>query len=251
MEPLTLVRQSTPGRPALGTATSHAILLRVARGELGATFRVHRSEPVLSFGRQDALSPGFDEAVRRARDAGFRPVLRLAGGRAAVFTEATLAFAHATPEARPAAGTRARFEATAELMVAALAALGVDARVGEVPGEYCPGAYSVNARGAVKIVGTGQRLIAGAAHVGGVIVAGGGARVREALVPVYEALGLEWDPRTAGGVADEVPGVGVDDVARSVAEELGRRHELVEGSVDPRTQAIAAELTREHEIALD
>ncbi len=92
----------------------------------------------------------------------------------------------------------------ADLIAAALRGLGVDARVGEVPGEYCPGAYSVNARGAVKLSGIGQRMIRGGAHMGGVVVASGGREVARALEPVYEALELEWDPSTSGDVSEEV-----------------------------------------------
>ena len=55
-------------------------------------------------------------------------------------------------------------------MERALQRLGVDARVGEVPREYCPGDYCVNARGQTKLAGIGQRLIKGAWHIGGVIV---------------------------------------------------------------------------------
>ena len=47
---------------------------------------------------------------------------------------------------QPPKRTYERFEEVAGLIADALRALGVDARVGEVPGEYCPGAYSVNAR---------------------------------------------------------------------------------------------------------
>jgi len=99
--------------------------------------------------------------------------------------------------------THARFEATAELMAAALARLGVDARVGEVPREYCPGAYSVNAGGRRKLVGVGQRVIARAAHVGGVIIVAQSERVRAVLEPVYRALGLDWDPATAGAATSD------------------------------------------------
>ena len=62
------------------------------------------------------------------------------------------------------AGTRERFERLGGVIVRALRGLGVDARVGEVEGEYCPGAWSVNARGQIKLAGIGQRMIAGAAH---------------------------------------------------------------------------------------
>ena len=250
MARLRLIQERTPGRPDLGTAVSHAILLRAASGVGPATFRLHRAEPVVAFGRQDAHSPGFTRAVDAARQLGFAPVLRLAGGRAAVFHEETLAFAHATPDAQPRTGTRRRFEESGDLMVAALRRLGVDARVGEVPGEYCPGAYSVNARGAVKLIGVGQRLIAGAAHTGGVIVAGGEDRIREVLIPVYEALRLDWDPATCGSVAGEVPGVTPDAVAAAIAAELRERFEVIDASLDETTFELADSLASEHTLTL-
>ena len=104
--------------------------------------------------------PGSRARSRRRARPGFEPVVRLAGGRAAAFHEGTLAFAWATPAERPVAGTRERFERLAGIVAAALRGLGVDARVGEIPGEYCPGAWSVNARGRTKLAGIGQRLIA-------------------------------------------------------------------------------------------
>ena len=247
MSQLQLIRVPTPD-PAFGTAVSHALLSRVGAGQSAATFRLHVAQPVLSFGKQDALMPGFRTAVAAARNAGFAPVLRLAGGRAAVFHEGTLALAHATPETDPREGTRERFETTAGLLAEAFARMGVDARVGEVPGEYCPGTWSVNARGEVKLAGIGQRLIAGAAHVGGVIVASDTARLREVLVPVYEALELEWNPATAGSVEDEVPGATAESVAGAIVEVLGERYDLIETELDEETLALANRLKPTHAI---
>lgn len=212
--------------------------------------RLHQAQPVLSFGKQDALAPGFERAVEAARGAGFAPVLRLAGGRAAVFTEGTLAIAHATPENAPREGTRERFEAASGLLAEAFSRLGVDARVGEVPGEYCPGAWSVNARARTKLAGIGQRLIAGAAHTGGVIVASGTARILEALVPVYEALELDWDPATAGSIEDEVAGTTTDSVAAAIVEVLAERFDLTEAKLDGDTIDLAHHLAAKHAIAL-
>jgi lipoate-protein ligase A len=124
----------------------------------------------------------------------------------------------------------------------------VDARVGEVPGEYCPGAFSVNAGGRIKIAGVGQRLIAGAAHVGGVVVVTDSAAVRDVLVPVYEALGLGWDPATAGAVEDDTPGVTLSGVTEAIVAELAERHELIDGELDDATLALAAEYEHEHAI---
>ena len=126
--------------------------------------------------------------------------------------------------------------------------MGVDARVGEVPGEYCPGAWSVNARGATKLAGTGQRLIAGAAHRGAVIVVGNSAGVRGALIGVYEALGLDWDPATAGSIEDEVAGITLERVEDSIFARLGELYELREMPVDRETLALADRLESDHSV---
>jgi octanoyl-[GcvH]:protein N-octanoyltransferase len=242
------VHRGFPGRPAFGTAVSRAILIRVAAGELPATLRLHRPGPILAFSRQDRASPGFAAAVRAARDCGFESVLRLAGGRAAVFHEQTLACSWAVRDSQPAARITERFREMAELLAAALVGLGVEARVGAIPGEYCPGAWSVNAGGRTKLVGIGQRLIAGAAHRGAVIVVGGSERIRQVLVPVYEALGLEWDPATAGCVEDEIGKVRLDAVEKAILSGLGQRYRLSEQGLDATTLELAARLEPDHGI---
>jgi len=238
-----LIRDAFADDPALDVAVSRAILERVAAGELPETMRLARPGAMVAFAKQDAVSDGYAAAARAARAGHFEAVLRLAGGRAAVFHEQTIAFARALPESNPRAGIHARFEAVAELLARAFRRLGVDARVGEVPGEYCPGGWSVNARGRTKLAGLGQRLIGGAAHMGAVVVVDQGERVRDVLVPVYEALGLEWDPATTGSLAAEAPGIGWDDVAAAILAEHG---ELEEAELDPETLALARRLAPEH-----
>jgi len=240
---LRLLRESFPDRPAFGTAVSRAILLRVAAGDLEPTMRLHRPARILAFGRRDAVSPGYAEAVRAARTAGFEPIVRLAGGRAAVYHEGTIALSVALPDRRPAARTHARFEELAGIIAAALRRLGVDARVGEVPGEYCPGAWSVNARARTKLVGIGQRLVSGGAHLGLVLVVKNSAAVREALIPVYAALGLEWDPRTAGSVEDELGSIELEAVEDAILAELAAAgYECVERALDRDTLQLAERL---------
>lgn len=243
---LRLIRTGFPDRPAFGTAVSEAILHRVAARELGATARLHRPARELAFSKQDRGASGFGAAVAAAQAAGFEPVVRLAGGRAAAFHEGTLALAWSSPDERPVARTRERFELAADVVAGALRRLGADARVGEIPGEYCPGAFSVNARGRTKLAGIGQRMIAGGAHLGAVIVAEGSELLRSALEPVYAALGLEWDPTTAGSVADEIPGIRVGEVEAALVAELGDRFELEPVELDSATLALAAELEPSH-----
>jgi octanoyl-[GcvH]:protein N-octanoyltransferase len=240
VERLRLIRHSFPDQPELSTAISRTILSRVAAGELPPTVRIHRPGNEVAFGRQDVASPGYEAATQAARDAGFAAVERLAGGRAAVFHTGTIAIARAYADPQPPKRTYARFEEMAEIIAAALKNLGVDSRVGEVPGEYCPGAYSVNARGRTKLAGIGQRMIRGGAHMGGVVVASGGREVAHVLEPVYRALELDFDPQTSGSVSDEV-GREVDagELEEAVIEELGERYELVPAELDEETVARA------------
>ena len=230
----------------MDVAVSHSVLLAVARGETPGVLRLHVPSPVLAFGRRDRASHGYERAVRTARAHGFAAVERLAGGHAAVFHENTLAFSWAIPDPEPIEGIVDRFESVASIMEEALQALGVDARVGEVPGEYCPGRWSVNVGGRVKVMGVGQRLVRGAAHVGGVVVVDGAERVRDVLVPVYRALGIDWDPRTAGSLADRSPGLDNDIVAQAVIDAFSRRVNLIERDLPTGIVEHAHALAPEH-----
>jgi octanoyl-[GcvH]:protein N-octanoyltransferase len=238
-----LITRAFTDRPAYDTAVSAAILQRVARGELPDTIRLARPGAMVAFGKQDVSSSGYAAAAEAARAHGFAAVKRLAGGRAAVFHEQTVAFAWAERNPDPWPGTHDRFRRVADMIERALTVIGVDARVGEVPGEYCPGEYSINARGRTKLVGLGQRIIKGGSHIGGMIVVGEGARIRDVLIPVYDALGLAWDPATSGSVEDEVGAVSFEDVTAAMRAELG---EIEEAALDEDTLALAERLEPEH-----
>jgi lipoate-protein ligase A len=228
---LTLVTDAYPDEPALDVAISHATLDAVSRGDLGSVLRLHVPGAVVAFGRSDRAHPGYPEAVRAAGANGFGAVERLAGGKAAVFHEHTIAFALATQESDPRAGIEARFAQMAGIMAEAFDSLGIDARIGEVPGEYCPGRWSVNVGGKVKVMGVGQRLVRGAAHVGGVVVVDEGERIRDVLIPVYRSLGIDWDPRTTGALADRAPGLDNDKVMEAIVAAMSRRHAVVPGAL--------------------
>jgi octanoyl-[GcvH]:protein N-octanoyltransferase len=244
--PLRLLRDSFEDDPALDTAVSRALMLRVAAGELPETLRIARPGAFVAFAKRDAVTEGYRAAVAAAREAGFEAVLRLAGGRAAIFHEGTIELGHARPDAAPRAGIHERFESTAGRIVTALRRLGVDARVGEVQGEYCPGRYSVNARGEAKLAGIGQRVVAGGSHTGVVLVVSGEDRIKGVLVPVYEALELPWRPEATGSVAAEDGEIGWGEVADALVEEYARHYELVDAELDEDTLALARRLAPEH-----
>ena len=246
MTTLRLLRDSFEDDPALDTAVSRAVMLRVAAGELPETLRIARPGAFVAFAKRDAVAPGYDEAVAAARESGFDAVLRLAGGRAAIFHEGTIELGHARPDPEPRSHIHERFVETAGRVAGALRSLGVDARVGEVPGEYCPGRYSVNARDAVKLAGIGQRVVAGGSHTGVVLVVDGEERIRRVLEPVYEALGLEWRPEATGSVQAEDATLGWEHVVAALVDEYARHYELVDAELDDETLALARQLAPEH-----
>ena len=241
-----LLRNAHPGRAAFDAAVSRATLQQVARAAEPETLRLYRPDAIVAFGRRDAIAPGYAQAVREARAQGFAAIQRLAGGRAAVFHESTLAFAWAIPDPLAREHVEQRFAELADIMVASFRSLGVDARVGEVPGEYCPGAYSVNAGGARKLMGVGQRVVRGATHVGGVVVVGRSVAIREALVPVYHALGLDWEPASVGSLEDELGSIDAERVLRTILDEFAERYELIPGSLSDETRELAESLERDH-----
>ncbi len=228
-----------PGRPDFDAAVSRAVLRQVGAGDLPETLRLYVPDRLVAFGSRDAANPAFAAAEQIAAAEGFGSYRRLAGGKAAVFHEHTIAFAWAIPSSDPSAAIAERFDEADAIIIAALGSLGVDARVGEVPGEYCPGANSINTGGRFKLAGIGQRLTAGAAHVGGVIVVDRADLVNRALVPVYDALGYTWDPATTGAVSAEAD----TDVAAVMAAIRGAfeaRHDLTGGPIGTATLDAAA-----------
>jgi lipoate-protein ligase A len=246
---LEIIDTAFPGRAAFDVAVSRAVLREVADGSRPETLRLYCPDDVVAFSTTDLRRAGFARAVRAARQAGFDAALRLAGGAAAVFSTETIAFAWCTPETRERTGIRERFARTADWVARALRRLGVDARVGEVPGAYCPGDWSVNARGERKLMGVGQRVVRGAAHTGGVIVVGGSERVRAVLEPVYAELGFAFDPASAGAIEDEVGSIGLEAVRDALLCELAAEHEVRTGELGPAVLEKAARFEASHRIA--
>jgi octanoyl-[GcvH]:protein N-octanoyltransferase len=241
-----LLRDSFPERPALDIAISHALLTRVGAGELEETVRLYRPGSTLAFGRLDALRPGFRRAGAAARAHGFEPVVRLAGGHAAAYDADALIYEEITPQLDVTAGLHERFRDGAALLAGALDDLGVDARVGEIPGEYCAGAYTVSASGRLKLVGVAQRAVRGAALLTAFVIVAGGARLRAVLVDVYEALELAWDPQTAGALDDVLPGASIGAVEDALVTARARDRELAVAAIDEPTLELARRLEARH-----
>ena len=230
---------------ALDTAVSHALLRSVAAEEIGTFFRLFRPDRVVAFGRSDRMAKRYPTAVRASKAHGFVPVERLAGGNAAVFHHGTLAFSLAVAEPKPRVGIASRFELISTIIRDALVELGLDARVGEVDGEYCPGAWSVNISGRTKVMGVGQRLVRGAAHIGGVIVVDDPETIRDVLIPVYRALAIDWDPRTTGALSDRAAELTTDIVSRAVLRQFSHHFEVISSDLPPDVVTLGRDLVQE------
>ncbi|MGP4020679.1 lipoyl protein ligase domain-containing protein [Saccharopolyspora sp. 5N708] len=235
---------------ALEVAVAHAMLRRVSRGESGPALRVYQpSGPVVAFGRRDTLLPGFPAAVRAVRAAGFTPVLRAPGGRAVAYTQRSLVVDHVGPDPGYLAGMDERFVGYAELWAGVLKDHGVDAQVGAVPGEYCPGAHSVNARGQVKLVGTAQRLVRGAWLFSAVAIFDDAEVLRPLLTEVYRHLEVPFDDDSVGSLREEVPALRLDGFEAAVIAAYDERFGLDPAPLNEDLLARAQDLADGHRIA--
>jgi octanoyl-[GcvH]:protein N-octanoyltransferase len=209
---------SAPGGEATNLALGHVL---ARRAELEDVEVLHVYRPVgraVVFGRRETRSPGFPAAVRAARHAGFEPLVRATGGRAVAYTEQTVVVHHVRHGKDPIGGHDARFVEFGELLVDTLRTLGVEARLGAVPGEYCPGAHSVNARGETKLVGTAQRVLRQAWLFASLVVVGDEAELRPVLREVYGHLGQPFDPMSVGSLSAENPALEVEQVTRALLD---------------------------------
>lgn len=237
--PLNVWRSGPAGDPGEDLLEGIRLLERVRDGRAGATLRLYRPEPTVAFGQRDIRLPGYDAATASARGMGFAPVVRKAGGRAAAYHRGTLVVDHVEPAGQAMMGHQERFRVLGELYAQALGSLGIVAAVGEIPGEYCPGEFSVHglpgqtsvATSPVKLVGTAQRVVAGAWLFASVFVVEDSAPLRGVLEAVYRDMGLPFDTATAGAAEDLVPGITVDDVERALLTTYARHAELLDRGV--------------------
>ncbi|WP_157551181.1 lipoate--protein ligase family protein [Nocardioides jensenii] len=237
----------TENDPALEMAATHALLRRASRGEIDAALRVFRPTPMVAFGRRDTNRPGFPAAAQACRDAGFTPVVRASGGRAVACTTNALIIDHVQRDPGSLGGMDARFEDYGAMLAGVLADLGIDARVGEVPGEYCPGAHSVNARGEVKLIGTAQRMVRDAWLFSSVVMVGDAPLLQPLLVRIYDALELQFDPASVGAVTTESPAARIDVLEEAFIGAYDDRFGLVEARFDASVIDLAETMRLDHE----
>lgn len=206
-------------------AVSHALLRRAATDGI-ASVRVWRPlAPALSVGRLDARDPRLPDVLELAHGAGVPAVRRLAGGRAAALHAGCLCLGWAQPQPR-LEESGARYQLIAAAIIEAFAALGADTALGEINGEWCPGAWSVQGPSG-KLAGLAQRVIAGGAWCEALIVIDAAPELRELARQVHAVLGLEWSDSAQGELrplvdqAADVHAKAATALARALEDKLG------------------------------
>ncbi len=241
-----ILRGSLTGDAPLDTAVSRVILQQVSDGELPETLQIGCPHRVVAFGRHDAITLGFDRAVGIAVDLGFDPTIRLAGGRAVAFHEHVIRFAWTIPTPDPVRDMHVRFATVTNSVIDTLQSFDVSGTAGELPREYCPGKYSVSVHGAGKVMGSGQRLARRAAQIAGMIVVRDGGLVNTVLEPVYQALGLDMDPKLTGSVSD-VANVDTNMVVERFTWHIAANRSLIEAGISDETLARADGFRADHD----
>src|SRR3954447_15045299 len=243
-----LIRTPPPHlEPALELAVAGALVRQVSRREHPDTLRVSRpSRPVVVFGRRDTRLPGWPDAVRRSREAGFEPLVRAVGGRAVAYTRSALVVDAVVHAHDSAGGMDERFRVFGDLYADVLRDLGVDARVGSVPGEYCPGAQSVNARGLVKLVGTAQRVVRDAWLSSALVIVADEQVLPTVLAGVYESLDQPLDVAAVSSVTAEVPTLDLERVEGAILAAYRATHPLEPSELDPSTLELAHRMAADH-----
>jgi hypothetical protein len=140
----------------------------------------------------------------------------------------------------------ARFRELGDTYATALRALGIDARVGAVPGEYCPGAQSVNARGVVKLIGTAQRIVHGAWLFSALVIVARHGPLQKVLGEVYRSLDQPFEEQSVGSVIGEAPQLTPAMVERVLIGAHSRRDLLVPSEPDAATMDLARRLRADH-----
>ena len=202
--------------------------------------RMYRTAPTIGFTGRDCAATGIAGAVAAAQQHGFTAVRRGPGGRAAAYHPGCLCLDHVGRFTGEGRDIEARFARFAALMRQSLRDLGVTAEVGELPGEFCPGPFSVHDGHGRKLVGSAQRLTRDGWLFSSVLVVDDPAPLRAVLTPVYAALGVPFDPTTVGAVSDSAPGITAAQVRRALTDRLADTVELTTATLDEPTLARAS-----------
>ncbi len=195
------------GSAGFGAVEDLSIAVELLNGAVTGRFptrlyRSYRPARTVAFTMRERHLPGFAAAWEAASASGFTPVLRRTGGRVAAYDHSCLVIDIIEPADNQHAH-RDSFGRLAVAIAGTLRGLEVDARIGPVPGEYCPGEFSVGARGLVKLVGIAQRVSRDFRLISCVVAIDPAPHLAQVLALVNAELAFDWNPETCGSVVAE------------------------------------------------
>lgn len=190
-----------PGDYEAGARTTLASL---RPGDEGIV-RFVRPRPTAAFSPQDTTHPNYKDVQNQVLANGFAPVERGTGGRLAIFDENALVISILAPHPDPREHIIERYGILADAFAVALKTFRIDARVGELPDEYCPGRFSLNVDGRLKIAGISQRISRQSLQIDTLLSVFRSSLASLALAEAYAGLGLPFDPDTYGALKDVQP----------------------------------------------
>lgn len=216
------------------------IFEQVASGERGATVSITPSTRHVGVTRRDTFRPGFADAVGAANAMGYPVLVRSSGGGATAADFGTFGFSIIRPadEKEVGRGIRDRYDEAANLVLGAFSRLGVNAEVGEVRDEFCPGDHSIrvgDGNGGMKVVGIAQRITRRATSVGGIVLVEGERELALVLEEVYAAMRLPFRPATVGSLHRAGYRAGTQNAIVALAAEAAHVYDATSTPVDAAT----------------
>lgn len=226
--------------PVTAYGYQRLVFEQVASGTRPLTIYITTSARHVGVTRRDTFRPGFDEAVRASNEEGYPVMVRGSGGGATAADEGTFGFSIVRPasdgEIRRA--IRGHYDEAATLVLGAFSRIGVEAEVGEVRDEFCPGDHSIRVGSweqGMKVVGIAQRITRRATSAGGIVLVHGEEQLAKVLKKVYRAMDLPFRTGSVGSLRQAGVEVGVREVVEAFAAEAEARYGATRATVDGQT----------------
>lgn len=185
-----------------------------------AVLRLRRPRPTAAFSPQDTTHSDYEQTKARAKARGFEPIERGTGGRLTLFDENALGITIIAPHEVPHQHMMLRYEILSGAIASGLKQLGINARVGELANEYCPGKYSVNADGRIKLVGVAQRMNRRCLQMGAIVSVHRSEEACAGIAEAYRGMGLKFDPQTYGAISDFNPFLTYGEVRNALLQSV-------------------------------